>query len=41
MSVWGQPLAPRSDIQMASDDPGKVTLTIRYRDRRLILTFVR
>jgi hypothetical protein len=37
----GQPLAPRFDIQMVSDDPAKVTLTIRYGDRRLVLSFVR
>jgi hypothetical protein len=37
----GQPLAPRFDIQMASDDPARVTLTIRYGERRLVLAFVR
>jgi hypothetical protein len=37
----GKPLAPRFDIGMGSDDPAKVTLTIRYGDRRLVLTFVR
>jgi len=37
----GQPLASRFDIAVASDDPAKVTLTILYGDRRLVLTFVR
>jgi hypothetical protein len=37
----GKSLAPRFDIGMGSDDPAKVTLTIRYGDRRLVLTFVR
>jgi hypothetical protein len=37
----GLPLAPRFDIAMASDDPAKVTLTIRYGDRRLVLAFGR
>jgi hypothetical protein len=37
----GQPLASRFNIPMASDDPAKVTLTILYGDRRLIVTLVR
>ena len=37
----GNPPASRFDIAMGSDDPAKVTLTIRYGDRRLVLTFVR
>ena len=37
----GQPLASRFDIAMGSDDLAKVTLTIRYGDRRLVVTFVR
>jgi hypothetical protein len=37
----GQPLASRFNIEMRSDDPAKVTLTILYGDRRLVVTFVR
>jgi hypothetical protein len=37
----GQPMAERFDVAMASDDPAKVTLTIRYGDRRLVVPFVR
>jgi len=37
----GQPPAPRFDVQVASDDPAKVTLTIRYGDRRLVLNLDR
>jgi hypothetical protein len=37
----GLPLAPRFNIPMASDDPAKVTLTILYGDRRLVVSFVR
>jgi hypothetical protein len=34
------PLAPRLDATLGEGD-GTVTLTIRYGDRRLVLTFVR
>jgi hypothetical protein len=37
----GNPPASRFDIAMASEDPANVTLTIRYGDRRLVVTFVR
>jgi hypothetical protein len=36
----GNPLAPRLDIQ-AGSEAGRVSLTVRYGDRRLVVTFVR
>ncbi len=37
----GQPLAARFNIELGSADPAKVTLTILYGDRRLVVTLVR
>jgi hypothetical protein len=37
----GNPQASRFDVALGSDDPAKVTLTLRYGDRRLVLTLVR
>ena len=37
----GNPLASRFDVGLGSEDPAKVTLTIGYGGRRLVLTFVR
>jgi hypothetical protein len=37
----GNPEASRFNVELGSEDPAKVTLTIGYGDRRLVLTFVR
>jgi hypothetical protein len=39
--VAGNPLVDRFKVAMDSEDPAKVTLTVSYGDRRLVLTFVR
>ena len=39
--VAGNPLVERFNVAMGSEDPAKVTLTVSYGDRRLVLTFVR
>lgn len=37
----GNALASRLDVALGSEDPAKLTLTVSYGDRRLVLTFVR
>jgi hypothetical protein len=37
----GNPLVDRFSVALGSEDPAKVTLTLSYGDRRLVLTFVR
>jgi hypothetical protein len=39
--VTGNPLVERFNVAVGSEDPAKVTLTVSYGDRRLVLTFVR